>query len=55
MGTITTSLERKLLTAALLLCGVTALPSGALADNPIVQTLYTPDPAPRVYNDTVYL
>ncbi|WP_438002950.1 glycoside hydrolase family 43 protein [Sorangium sp. So ce321] len=55
MGTITTSLERKLLTAALLLCGVTALPAGALADNPIVQTLYTPDPAPMVYNDTVYL
>ncbi len=25
------------------------------ADNPIVQTLYTADPAPMVYNDTVYL
>ncbi|WP_437963383.1 glycoside hydrolase family 43 protein [Sorangium sp. So ce260] len=55
MGTITTSLQRKLLTAALSICGVAALPSGALADNPIVQTLYTPDPAPMVYNDTVYL
>ncbi|MCL6592323.1 MAG: glycoside hydrolase family 43 protein, partial [Firmicutes bacterium] len=25
------------------------------ADNPIVQTIYTADPAPLVYNDTVYL
>ncbi|WP_437751435.1 glycoside hydrolase family 43 protein [Sorangium sp. So ce1389] len=55
MRTNTTSLQRKLLTAALLICGVTALPAGALADNPIVQTIYTPDPAPMVYNDTVYL
>jgi len=25
------------------------------ADNPIIQTIYTADPAPMVYNDTVYL
>jgi arabinoxylan arabinofuranohydrolase len=25
------------------------------ADNPVVQTIYTADPAPLVYNDTVYL
>ena len=25
------------------------------ADNPIVQTIYTADPAPMIYNDTVYL
>jgi hypothetical protein len=25
------------------------------ADNPVVQTMYTADPAPMVYNDTVYL
>lgn len=25
------------------------------ADNPIVQTLYTADPAPMVYEDTCYL
>ncbi|WP_437643409.1 glycoside hydrolase family 43 protein [Sorangium sp. So ce362] len=55
MATNTTSVQRRLLTAALLICGVTAFPSGALADNPIVQTIYTPDPAPMVYNDTVYL
>lgn len=29
--------------------------SMSLADNPIVQTRYTADPAPLVYNDTVYL
>ncbi len=28
---------------------------GANAQNPIVQTYYTADPAPMVYNDTVYL
>jgi arabinoxylan arabinofuranohydrolase len=27
----------------------------ALAQNPIIQTIYTADPAPLVYNDTVYL
>lgn len=26
-----------------------------LAENPIVQTIYTADPAPVVINDTVYL
>ncbi|KAK1759853.1 glycosyl hydrolase [Echria macrotheca] len=32
-----------------------ALATGALADNPIIQTRYTADPAPYVYNDTVWL
>ncbi|KAM7185113.1 putative Arabinoxylan arabinofuranohydrolase [Naviculisporaceae sp. PSN 640] len=27
----------------------------ALADNPIIQTIYTADPAPYVYNDTLWL
>jgi len=30
-------------------------PDRAYADNPIVQTLYTADPAPMVHGDTVYL
>jgi len=30
-------------------------PFAAKADNPIIQTKYTADPAPMVYNDTVYL
>ena len=30
--------------------------SGSLsAQNPIIQTMFTPDPAPFVYNDTVFL
>ncbi len=33
----------------------TLLASAAFADNPVVQTIYTADPAPLVYNDTVYL
>ncbi|XXV01812.1 glycoside hydrolase family 43 protein [Sorangium sp. So ce1335] len=40
---------------ALPLCGVVASPVVALADNPIVQTIYTPDPAPMVHGDRVYL
>jgi arabinoxylan arabinofuranohydrolase len=27
----------------------------SVADNPIIQTKYTADPAPLVYDDTVYL
>ncbi|MBN1760952.1 MAG: hypothetical protein JW863_21675, partial [Chitinispirillaceae bacterium] len=34
----------------LLFCAVTVL-----ADNPIVQTCYTADPAPMVYEDRLYL
>ncbi|MHA7964848.1 family 43 glycosylhydrolase [Paenibacillus sp. CAU 1782] len=33
----------------------TIFASIASADNPVVQTIYTADPAPIVYNDTVYL
>ncbi|MGN6627523.1 MAG: family 43 glycosylhydrolase, partial [Tepidisphaeraceae bacterium] len=32
-----------------------ALGRTCLADNPIIQTLYTADPAPLVYHDRVYL
>ena len=39
-----------------LLCLFTLVPAGhARADNPIVQTIYTADPAPLVYNGRVYL
>ena len=31
------------------------VPFLAAAQNPIIQTKYTADPAPIVYNDTVYL
>jgi arabinoxylan arabinofuranohydrolase len=40
---------------ASLLCVVALLPGAAHADNPIVQTIYTADPAPLVYNGRVYL
>ena len=40
---------------ALLLGVLTMLPTSARADNPIVQTSYTADPAPMVYEGTLYL
>ena len=36
------------------LLAMTAATSG-VAQNPIIQTKYTADPAPMVYNDTVFL
>lgn len=38
-----------------LLCALGLFPAPAVADNPIVQTIYTADPAPLVYNGRVYL
>jgi arabinoxylan arabinofuranohydrolase len=40
---------------ASLLCITTFVSAPARADNPIVQTIYTADPAPLVYNGRVYL
>lgn len=34
---------------------LTATSKGIFAQNPIIQTKYTSDPAPMVYRDTVYL
>jgi arabinoxylan arabinofuranohydrolase len=36
-------------------CLVTTFSSASLADNPIVQTLYTADPAPMVHDGTLYV
>jgi arabinoxylan arabinofuranohydrolase len=47
--------QRKLVLSALTLGLATLLPSLSRADNPIVQTSYTADPAPMVYQDTLYL
>ena len=55
MRTLTKLSQRKLVMAALSLCVVALLPSVSLADNPIVQTSYTADPAPMVYNGRLYL
>jgi len=38
-----------------LICVVVILTGNSLADNPIIQTNYTADPAPMVYNGRVYL
>lgn len=47
---------RRGLTAAVILVFIAALsPAPAQADNPIIQTIYTADPAPLVYEDRVYL
>jgi arabinoxylan arabinofuranohydrolase len=37
-----------------LFCITALLPGAASADNPIVQHIYTADPAPLVYNGRVY-
>lgn len=42
-----------ILTAAAVITGITAVPVSA--DNPICQTAFTPDPAPMVYEDTLYV
>jgi arabinoxylan arabinofuranohydrolase len=47
----TTTIFKTLLFLTVILCGVGL----ARADNPIVQTIYTTDPAPLVYNGRVYL
>ncbi|WP_437597222.1 family 43 glycosylhydrolase [Sorangium sp. So ce590] len=41
--------------SAMALAIVAAIPSPALADNPIVQTFYTADPAPMVHEGRLYL
>ncbi|GAA1033355.1 hypothetical protein GCM10009557_34840 [Virgisporangium ochraceum] len=41
--------------AVSVLCAIALSPVAARADNPIVQTIYTADPAPIVHNGRVYL
>ena len=43
--------------AAMSLTSLTAISDGSIvkADNPAIQTIYSTDPAPMVYGDTVYL
>ncbi|MBO0883428.1 MAG: family 43 glycosylhydrolase, partial [Mycobacterium sp.] len=47
--------RRAALWISILLGAVLLIPAAAKADNPIVQTIYTADPAPLVYNGRVYL
>ncbi len=44
-----------LLSAGQLACVLLSVSSPSLADNPIVQHIFTADPAPMVHGDTVYL
>ena len=39
----------------LAVAAMAAVASMSMANNPVIQTSYTPDPAPYVHNDTVYL
>ncbi|USX24218.1 family 43 glycosylhydrolase [Oxalobacteraceae bacterium OTU3CINTB1] len=41
--------------AAVLLSALTSLPLASFALNPVIQTMYTADPAPMVHNGTLYL
>ncbi|WP_335987540.1 glycoside hydrolase family 43 protein [Glycomyces sp. MUSA5-2] len=55
---MSTHLRRRLAAvcwSAILVCIAALVPGTARADNPIVQHLYTADPAPLVYNGRVYL
>jgi hypothetical protein len=55
MITIRRALRWKVIVASSLAGVVTALSGVSLADNPIVQTSYTADPAPMLYNGRLYL
>ena len=54
-ATATATARRAIAWTLCLLVVMTAAPTAARADNPIVQTIYTADPAPLVYNGRVYL
>ncbi|MEQ4305825.1 glycoside hydrolase family 43 protein [Plantactinospora sp. B6F1] len=47
--------RRRVALMSVLLCLAVSVPGVARADNPIVQTIYTADPAPLVHNGRIYL
>jgi len=51
----TVSCKARIAISALSLAGITLLAFPSWADNPIVQTSFTADPAPMVYQDRLYL
>ena len=55
MTTRTSALQATRLAAAVTFAFGVTVASSALADNPIVQTSYTADPAPMVYQDRLYV
>jgi arabinoxylan arabinofuranohydrolase len=48
-------MNKKLLITAFIISVICISIPICFADNPIVQTVYTPDPAPMIYNDTCYV
>src|SRR5690242_14167640 len=55
MSTVTSTILRRAAFPALVACALTLRAGAALADNPIVQTNYTADPAPMVHEGRLYL
>jgi arabinoxylan arabinofuranohydrolase len=55
MSMVTPKFQRAIATGAVWFCMLCYAPSAARADNPIVQTNYTADPAPMVYGDRLYV
>ncbi len=52
---LTAALASRSMVAWFVSCAVALLPAAAEADNPIIQTIYTADPAPLVHDGRVYL
>lgn len=50
-----TNLRSGKLVARIAVAAAATLGTGCYADNPVVQTSFTADPAPMVYSNTVYL
>lgn len=50
-----TQMKNKISILALVFATIINLPFAINAQNPVIQTIYTADPAPMVYKDTVYL
>jgi len=48
-------MKNKLMVLASIIGVATVIPLIVIAQNPIIQTIFTADPAPMVYHDTVYL
>src|SRR5215471_3949359 len=55
MNAVKTCFRRTQAIKAMVTSIVAAFPSTAFADNPIIQTNYTADPAPMIYGGTIYL
>ena len=48
-------MKKTIRSALVLLSALASLPAGSFALNPVIQTMYTADPAPMVHDGTLYL